>query len=132
MRCGVIGTGALGRGIVASLARAGFPVLVHDRDAGAAAGAQRAPGARRRRRRAQLAAGSDAIFLILPDSPDIFAVVGEIGGDLAAGSVVVIISTVSPETPVELGRQLARARRRRPRLPDQRRARRAPRPASSR
>ena len=32
---------------------------------------------------------------------------GEIGDDLAAGSVVVIISTVSPETPVELGRQLA-------------------------
>ena len=44
MRCGVIGTGALGRGIVASLARAGFPVLVHDRDASAAAAAARAGG----------------------------------------------------------------------------------------
>ena len=66
-----------------------------------------APGARRPRRRRAVAAGSDAIFLILPDSPDIFAVVGEIGDDFAAGSVVVIISTVSPETPVELGRQLA-------------------------
>ena len=86
MRCGVIGTGALGRGIVASLARGGYPVLVHDRDALAAAGAERAGG------EAAASAG---------------AVADEIGDEFAAGSVVVIVSTVSPETPVELGRQLA-------------------------
>ena len=106
MRCGVVGTGALGRGIVASLARAGFPVLVHDRDADAAAAAAGAGGTLASSASA-LAAGSDAIFLILPDSPDIFAVTGEIAGDLAAGSIAIIISTVAPETPVELARQLA-------------------------
>ena len=106
MRCGVIGTGALGRGIVASLARAGFPVLVYDRDAEAAAEAARAGGEAVASANA-LAAGSQAIFLILPDSADIFEVMGEVGDDLVPGSVVIIISTVSPETPVELGRRLA-------------------------
>ncbi len=81
-------------------------MLAHDRDAPAAAGAERAGGEATASAGA-VAAGSDAIFLILPDSPDVFAVASEIADDLVAGSVVVIVSTVSPETPVELGRQLA-------------------------
>ena len=105
-RCGVIGTGALGRGIVASLARAGHRVLVHDHDPNAAAEAERA-GGERAASAAALAAGSEAIFLILPDSADVFAVVDEIGDGLAPGSALIVISTVAPETPVELGRRLA-------------------------
>jgi 2-hydroxy-3-oxopropionate reductase len=106
MRCGVIGTGALGSAIVTSIARAGFAVTVHDQDAAALVSATRAGGAA-----AESAAGvaraSDVLLLVLPDSPQIFEVVEEIGSGLAPGSVVLIISTVSPETPVELGRRLA-------------------------
>jgi 3-hydroxyisobutyrate dehydrogenase-like beta-hydroxyacid dehydrogenase len=52
---------------------------------------------------------SDVLLLALPDSPQIFEVIDEIGDALAPDSVVLIISTVSPETPVELGRRLAPA-----------------------
>jgi 2-hydroxy-3-oxopropionate reductase len=105
MRCGVIGTGALGRGIVASLTRNGFAVTVHDRDPAATAEAARAGGIVAASA-SELAAASDALLLVLPDSPQIFEVIDEIAGDLAPGTVVLIISTVSPETPVELGRLL--------------------------
>ncbi len=106
MRCGVIGTGALGRGIVASLARNRFPVLVHDRDPEAAAEAARAGGTAAAFA-GELAAGSDALLLILPDSGDVFEVMDAIASELAAGAIVLIVSTVAPETPVELGRRLA-------------------------
>ena len=106
MRCGVIGTGALGLGIVGSLARNGFTVTVGDRDARALAEATSAGGVAAASSR-ELAAASDALLLVLPDSPEIFEVADEIAGELAPGSTVLIISTVSPETPVELGRRLA-------------------------
>jgi 2-hydroxy-3-oxopropionate reductase len=102
MRCGVIGTGALGRGIVASLARHGFAVTVHDRDPKATAEAARAGGIAATSA-GEVARASDALLLVLPDSPQIFEVIDEIAADLAPETVVLIISTVSPETPVELG-----------------------------
>jgi 3-hydroxyisobutyrate dehydrogenase-like beta-hydroxyacid dehydrogenase len=105
MRCGVIGTGALGRGIVASLARHGFAVTVHDHDPAAMTAAASAGGVAAASAR-ELAAASDVLLLALPDSPQIFEVIGEIAGDLAAGTVVLIISTVTPDTPVALGRLL--------------------------
>jgi 3-hydroxyisobutyrate dehydrogenase-like beta-hydroxyacid dehydrogenase len=105
MRCGVIGTGALGRGIVASLARNGFAVTVHDSDASATAAAARAGGVPAASA-SELAGAVDALLLVLPDSPQIFEVIGEIAGELAPETAVLIISTVSPETPVELARLL--------------------------
>jgi 3-hydroxyisobutyrate dehydrogenase-like beta-hydroxyacid dehydrogenase len=105
MRCGVIGTGALGRGIVASLARGGHAVTVYDRDPEATAEAARAGGVAAANACAA-AAASDALLLVLPDSPQIFEVIEEIAGSLAPESVVIVISTVSPETPIELGRRL--------------------------
>jgi 2-hydroxy-3-oxopropionate reductase len=101
----VIGAGSLGRGIVSSLARDGFHVTVYDEDAEATAIAARVGGIAAGSA-GEVAAASDALLLVLPDSPQIFDVVEEIGNGLATGSVVLIISTVSPETPVELGRLL--------------------------
>jgi 3-hydroxyisobutyrate dehydrogenase-like beta-hydroxyacid dehydrogenase len=101
----VIGAGSLGRGIVSSLARDGFRVTVYDEDAEATATAGRVGGIAAGSA-SEVAAASDALLLVLPDSPQIFDVVEEIGNGLATGSVVLIISTVSPETPVELGRLL--------------------------
>jgi 3-hydroxyisobutyrate dehydrogenase-like beta-hydroxyacid dehydrogenase len=108
MRCGVIGTGALGSAIVSSIARAGFAVTVHDRDGEALASATRAGGTAAESASA-VARASDVLLLVLPDSPQIFEVIDEIGAGLVPDSVVLIISTVSPETPVELGRRLAAA-----------------------
>jgi 3-hydroxyisobutyrate dehydrogenase-like beta-hydroxyacid dehydrogenase len=101
----VLGTGALGRGIVASLARGGHAVTLYDRDAAATAEAVRAGGVAAAGA-SEVAAGSEAVLLVLPDSPQIFEVIDEISDSLARGTVVLIISTVSPETPVELGRLL--------------------------
>jgi 2-hydroxy-3-oxopropionate reductase len=101
----VLGTGALGRGIVASLARGGHAVALYDRDAAATAEAVRAGGVAAAGA-SEVAAGSEAVLLVLPDSPQIFEVIDEISDSLARGTVVLIISTVSPETPVELGRLL--------------------------
>jgi 2-hydroxy-3-oxopropionate reductase len=106
MRCGVIGTGALGSAIVSSIARAGFAVAVHDRDSEALASGTRSGGTAAESAIA-VARASDVLLLVLPDSPQIFEVIDEIAADLAPGTVVLIISTVSPETPVELGRLLA-------------------------
>jgi 3-hydroxyisobutyrate dehydrogenase-like beta-hydroxyacid dehydrogenase len=101
----VLGTGALGRGIVASLARGGHAVTLYDRDAAATAEAVRAGGVAAAGA-SEVAAGSEAVLLVLPDSPQIFEVIDEISDSLARGTVVLIISTVSPGTPVELGRLL--------------------------
>ena len=61
MRCGVIGTGALGRGIVASLARAGLPGARARprRGAAAAGGARRRRGGRVGRRAVAAGCGRD-------------------------------------------------------------------------
>jgi 3-hydroxyisobutyrate dehydrogenase-like beta-hydroxyacid dehydrogenase len=108
VRCGVIGTGALGRGIVSSLTREGHAVSLYDRDPAAASEAARAGGTAAATA-SEVAASAEALLLVLPDSPQIFEVIDEVASSLAAGTVVLIISTVSPETPVELGRLLAPA-----------------------
>jgi 3-hydroxyisobutyrate dehydrogenase-like beta-hydroxyacid dehydrogenase len=107
-RCGVIGVGTLGHGFVKSLARAGFPVSAYDLDpdrselalaAGAAVLAS--PGA--------VAAASEIVLLALPDTPDILeALAGEAGleAGLRRGSVVLVMSTVAPATPVALAARL--------------------------
>jgi 2-hydroxy-3-oxopropionate reductase len=78
---------------------------VHDRAVDALAGAVSAGGTPAASA-SELAAASDVLLLVLPDSPQIFEVIDEIADELAPGTVVLIISTVSPETPVELGRLL--------------------------
>lgn len=105
LRCGVVGVGALGRGIVASLARAGLPVLAYDLDPEAAAAAADA-GAGIPNSVAQLASGSDVVLLVLPDTPEILGVADDLAQGLGHGTAVLVISTVSPETPLELDRRL--------------------------
>lgn len=105
LRCGVVGVGALGRGIVASLARAELPVLSHDIDPEAAAAAA-AAGAGVSESVAQLASGSDVVLLVLPDTPEILGVADDLAQGLGRGSAVLVVSTVSPETPIDLDRRL--------------------------
>ena len=105
--CGVVGAGAIGHGFVTSLVRAGFPVTVFDVDAATAAAAGEA-GATVSPSLEALARGADVVLLALPDTPQIEdALEGGLEAGLRPGSILVITSTVAPETPVELEQRLA-------------------------
>jgi 3-hydroxyisobutyrate dehydrogenase len=105
--CGVVGAGAIGRGFVTSLVRAGFPVAVYDVDAAALALASET-GATPARSPAELARASDVVLLALPDTPEILAALDSgLEAGLQPGSTLVVTSTVSPATPVGLEERLA-------------------------
>ena len=105
--CGVVGVGAVGHGLVASLVRAGFPVFVYDVD-NAAAERAAALGATVSASLADLAAACEVVLLSLPDTPDIVAALDAgLEAGLRPGSTVIVMSTVAPATPVEVERRLA-------------------------
>lgn len=97
-RIGFIGLGIMGRPMARNLLAAGFPLTVHSRSAGpvdelVAAGATRADGA------AAVAAASDVSITMLPDTPDVEAVLTGPGGVLegaAAGALVIDMSSIDP------------------------------------
>lgn len=108
-RCGVVGVGTIGRGFVDSLLRAGYAVTTFDLDPDAQGWVAERGGTAASSARA-VAESAEIVLLALPDTPDILAAcAGEEGleAGLRSNSVVVITSTVSPETPVELARRLA-------------------------
>lgn len=93
---GFIGLGSLGGSLVQCLVRAGFQVLVYDRDAAAMAacadlGAVRAASAR------DVAKGSEAVFTCLPSPAVSEAVLSEILPAMAPGSTWLECSTVDRE-----------------------------------
>ena len=107
--CGIVGAGAIGRGFVVSLIRAGHPVSVFDVDAEAVALAVEA-GAAAATSLEELARAADVVLLAVPDTPQIEAAFeGGLASGLRPGATVVVTSTVSPATPVELERRLAPA-----------------------
>jgi 4-hydroxybutyrate dehydrogenase / sulfolactaldehyde 3-reductase len=97
---GFIGLGAMGRPMASNLARKGFALVVHDR--------QRAPvealvqlGAKPGNGSAGVAQASDVVVTMLPDSPDVEAVVLGAGGvleNLRPGALLLDMSTVDPGT----------------------------------
>ena len=97
-RIGFIGLGIMGRPMARRLLGAGYPLTVHSRSPGPVdelvdAGANRAGSG------AEVAAASDVVITMLPDTPDVEAVLfGEDGVSAGSrnGSVVVDMSTVSP------------------------------------
>jgi 2-hydroxy-3-oxopropionate reductase len=98
-RLGFIGLGIMGRPMARNLLAAGFDVTVHSRSPGpvdelVAAGAARGSSP------AEVAAASDVTITMLPDTPDVEQVL--IGTDgvadgVAAGSLVIDMSTIDPE-----------------------------------
>ncbi len=105
---GFIGLGVMGRRMALNLNRAGFALLVHDlnreavtelvasgaRDAGSIAGT----------------AEADLVITMLPDTPDVEAVVLGEGGLAAAmrpGSVLIDMSSISPTAAVAMQSSLA-------------------------
>jgi 3-hydroxyisobutyrate dehydrogenase-like beta-hydroxyacid dehydrogenase len=105
--CGIVGAGAIGRGFVTSLVRAGYPVHVFDLDPDAVTLAVDA-GARSAASLEELASLADIVLLAVPDTPQIEgALDGGLASALRPGATLVVTSTVSPSTPVELERRLA-------------------------
>jgi 2-hydroxy-3-oxopropionate reductase len=97
-RVGFIGLGIMGRPMARHLLDAGYPLTVHSRSPGpveelVAAGASRASNP------AEVARASDVTITMLPDTPDVAAVVlgpdGVVEG-VAAGSLVIDMSTIDP------------------------------------
>ncbi len=95
---GMIGLGIMGRPMVRNLLKAGYSVTVHNRSSGpmdelAAEGATPANSPR------AVAEQVDVVITMLPDSPDVEAVMRGENGVFAgarAGSIVIDMSTISP------------------------------------
>ena len=109
MRVGFIGLGIMGRPMAKNLLKAGFQVVAYNRSPGpraelAEAGATIAGSPR------EAASGADAVITIVNDSPDVEQVI--LGPDgvaegAAPGTVVVDMSTISPEVTRRIGATLA-------------------------
>lgn len=108
-RVGFIGLGIMGQGMAANILRAGFPLLVWNRTlsrtatlAAAGAGVANSP--------AELAAASDVIITCVSDTPDVQEVIlgpnGVVQG-VRPGSLVIDMSTISPEATRMLAAALA-------------------------
>jgi 3-hydroxyisobutyrate dehydrogenase len=114
MQVGLIGLGIMGAPMARNLLKAGFPLTVATRTPGKAArfaseaaqwGAARAVNSA-----AEVAAASDVVITMLPDSPDVAAVARAADGVLAGarpGAVVIDMSTISPQVTRELAQEAA-------------------------
>lgn len=108
-RVGLIGLGAMGRGMASSLRAAGFELGVVDARPGAA-DAFVVDGGTAFGTAAELAAGVDVLVSVVVNSAQVESVLFGDGGaaeSLVPGSVFVMCSTVAPAWSVELEKRLA-------------------------
>lgn len=104
-----IGLGIMGSPMSANLARAGFEVAGFNRTPAKAAALVEA-GGKAAASIAEAAGGADVIALMLPDTPDVVAVLTGPGGvfeHARPGSLVIDFSTIRPDTTIELASQAA-------------------------
>jgi 3-hydroxyisobutyrate dehydrogenase-like beta-hydroxyacid dehydrogenase len=104
MQVGVIGLGNIGGHVAANLATDGHDVVVFDVDPGRA---EAVTGARAVKSVADVGAASEMTVLSLPTPTVVRQVADEWGTTAAQGSVLVDLSTNSPEIVRELGTRLA-------------------------
>jgi 2-hydroxy-3-oxopropionate reductase len=107
-RVGFIGLGIMGRPMAGHLLAAGLPVTVHSRSPGpvdelVAAGAAPASSP------AEVAAASDVVITMLPDTPDVVQVVTALVPSLGPGSLVIDMSSIDPGPARELAAAVAAA-----------------------
>jgi 4-hydroxybutyrate dehydrogenase/sulfolactaldehyde 3-reductase len=103
-RIAFIGLGRMGRGMALNLCRKGFALVVHDIDPRPVQDLV-AAGARAAGSIAEAARDADVVITMLPNSAIVLAVIAGPAGVLAharPGSVVMDMSTVSPETTDQL------------------------------
>ena len=108
-RIGFVGLGMMGLPMAKNLVEAGYTVTVFDLDAGAIEEAQ-GFGASPASTGAEVAAQSDIITTMVPDSPHVEAAIAGNGGiieGIRAESVVIEMSTILPETGKRMAELLA-------------------------
>src|SRR5882724_398755 len=105
MRVGFVGAGLMGAPMVRRLVEAGHDVTVSSRDPARLAGT----GWRVVGSPAEAADGAEVVCSIVPDSPEVTAVVGSVLKTAAPGAVLVEMSTISPTTARELAARCAAA-----------------------
>jgi 2-hydroxy-3-oxopropionate reductase len=103
---GVIGLGLMGRPMAANLLRAGHAVTVFNRSRPAVDGLA-ALGAAPAGSVAEVAAAADVVITMLPDAPDVRAVLGELLPAARPGALVIDMSTIAPGAARELSEQAA-------------------------
>src|SRR5688500_11523008 len=109
---GVVGTGAMGGGVVRSLVRAGIRTFARDIRPDAQAEAVR-DGATGTASPAEIARLCDALILLVVDAGQIDTVLFDVGGAAAAlapGAIVVVSSTVDPAYSANLASRLTACR----------------------
>ena len=107
-RIGFVGLGIMGRGMVRNLLKNGFSVRVWNRTASRSEELA-ADGAVIGSSPADVTSHSDIIITCVSDTPDVQAVIlGENGiiHGAAAGSLVIDMSTISPQATIEIAKQL--------------------------
>ena len=107
-RIGFVGLGIMGRGMVRNLLKNGFSVRVWNRTV-TRSEELAADGAVIGSSPADVAAHSDVIITCVSDTPDVQAVILGANGILhgaAAGSLVIDMSTISPQATLEMAAQL--------------------------
>lgn len=95
---GFVGIGNMGWPMAANLVRAGFDVAVCDAAAGRATSFAGEVGGRAAASAAEAAGGAEVLVTMLPTSAHVARVLGEVGASLAAGAVVVEMSSGVPST----------------------------------
>jgi len=108
-RIGFVGLGMMGLPMAKNLVEAGYTVTVFDLDAGAIEEAQ-GFGASPASTGAEVAAQSDIIITMVPDSPHVEAAIAGNGGiieGIRPESVVIEMSTILPETGKRMAELLA-------------------------
>ena len=108
-RIGFIGLGIMGKPMAANLLDAGYPLTVHSRSRGpvdevAELGATVAASP------SETAAASDVVITMLPDSPDVEAVVlgrDGVADGIADGALYIDMSTISPAVSRTIAERLA-------------------------
>ena len=108
-RIGFVGLGMMGLPMAKNLVEAGYTVTVFDLDAGAIEEAQ-GFGASPAATGAEVAAQSDIIITMVPDSPHVEAAIAGNGGiieGIRAESVVIEMSTILPEVGKRMAELLA-------------------------
>ena len=110
-RIGFAGLGTMGAAMAANLRRAGFEVTAWNRTPGRAA-ALLALGATEAATAADVARASDVVVVCVSDTPDVEAVLfgaDGVASGLAAGSLVIDCSTISPGATAAFAARLADA-----------------------
>ena len=107
---GVVGTGIMGAPMAVNLAKAGYDVVAYNRTP-AKAEALTADGVRVASSVAEVGAAAPIVITMVPDTPDVLDVVegpDGLAASMAAGSVLIDMSTIAPGATRELAARLGK------------------------